>query len=56
MRYVSLRQAWTIAIWATISTRKALRDPNSKPELDRRLDQALKETFPASDLMAIMIC
>jgi hypothetical protein len=38
------------------TTRKGIRDPNSKLELDRRLDQALKETFPASDSMAIMIC
>lgn len=37
-------------------TRKSRRDPNSKSDLDRRLDQALKETFPASDSMAIIIC
>jgi hypothetical protein len=35
--------------------RKSFRDLNSKMELDRRLDQALKETFPASDSMAIII-
>lgn len=37
-------------------TRKSPRDLNSKLDLDRRLDQALKETFPASDSMAIIIC
>jgi hypothetical protein len=30
-------------------------DPNSKCELDRRLDEALKETFPASDPISIVI-
>jgi hypothetical protein len=30
-------------------------DPNSKHELDRRLDEALKETFPASDPISIVI-
>jgi hypothetical protein len=30
-------------------------DPNDKPALDRRLDQALAETFPASDPVAIVI-
>ena len=30
-------------------------DPNAKPALDRRLDQALAETFPASDPVAIVI-
>jgi hypothetical protein len=30
-------------------------DPNSNEELDRRLDQALQETFPASDPVAIII-
>jgi hypothetical protein len=29
---------------------------NSKPDLERRLDQTLLETFPASDSMAIIIC
>ena len=29
---------------------------NSKSELERRLNQALLETFPASDSMAIIIC
>jgi len=37
-------------------TRKSRRDLNSKLDLDRRLDQALKETFSASDSMAIFIC
>ena len=37
-------------------TRKFRRDLNSKLDLDRRLDQALKETFSASDSMAIIIC
>jgi hypothetical protein len=32
------------------------RDSNSKRELDRRLDQALEETFPASDPVSIVIC
>ena len=36
--------------------RSSLRDQNSKSQLDRRLDQALVETFPASDSIAIMIC
>ena len=30
-------------------------DPNSKRELDRRLDEALKETFPASDPISVVI-
>jgi hypothetical protein len=29
---------------------------NSQAELDRRLDQALEETFPASDPVSVMIC
>ena len=29
---------------------------NTMNELDRRLDEALKETFPASDPVAVMIC
>lgn len=29
---------------------------NSRAELDRRLDDALKETFPASDPISIMVC
>jgi hypothetical protein len=37
-------------------TLASLRDQNSKSELDRRLDQALAETFPASDSVAIIIC
>jgi hypothetical protein len=36
--------------------RASLRDQNSKSALDRRLDQALAETFPASDSIAIIIC
>jgi hypothetical protein len=33
------------------------REPaNSRAELDRRLDQALEDTFPASDPVSIMIC
>jgi len=32
-----------------------LTDPNSKIELDRRLDQALEDTFPASDPVSIVI-
>jgi hypothetical protein len=35
---------------------RTLVDPNSKQELDRRLDLALEETFPASDPIAILIC
>jgi hypothetical protein len=37
-------------------TRTSLRRQNSKSELDRRLDQALAATFPASDSIAIIIC
>jgi hypothetical protein len=37
-------------------TRTSLRHQNSKSELDRRLDQALGATFPASDSIAIIIC
>ena len=33
----------------------AQRAQNSKQELDRRLDQALEETFPASDPVSIII-
>jgi hypothetical protein len=33
----------------------SIEDSNSKRELDRRLDQALEETFPASDLVSILI-
>jgi hypothetical protein len=29
---------------------------NSQAELDRRLDQALEETFPASDPVSVTIC
>jgi hypothetical protein len=36
-------------------TRAALRNQNSKAELDRRLDQALEETFPASDSISIFV-
>jgi hypothetical protein len=34
---------------------EAIRDENSTSELDRRLDQALEETFPASDPIAIVV-
>jgi hypothetical protein len=34
----------------------SLRNDNSKSELDRRLEQALLETFPASDSIAVIIC
>jgi hypothetical protein len=37
-------------------TGTSLRHQNSKSELDRRLDQALAATFPASDSIAIIIC
>jgi hypothetical protein len=30
-------------------------DPNSRQALDRRLDRALEDTFPASDPISIMI-
>ena len=30
-------------------------DSNSKRALDRRLDEALKDTFPASDAVSIVI-
>lgn len=33
----------------------AQREQNSKGELDRRLDEALKETFPASDPVSIVV-
>ena len=32
-----------------------IEDSNSKHELDRRLDQALEDTFPASDPVSIVI-
>jgi hypothetical protein len=32
-----------------------LEESNSKRELDRRLDQALEDTFPASDPVAILV-
>lgn len=38
------------------SGRRSTRDANSPQELDRRLDQALEETFPASDPISIIIC
>jgi len=38
------------------TTNASLRSENSKLELDRRLDQALAETFPASDSIAVIIC
>jgi len=37
-------------------TRASIRNQNTESELDRRLDQALVETFPASDSIAIIIC
>ena len=37
-----------------ISTASA-EDLNSKRALDRRLDEALKDTFPASDAVSIVI-
>lgn len=33
----------------------AQQEQNSKRELDRRLDQALEETFPASDAVSVII-
>ena len=39
---------------AQISTASA-GDSNSKRALDRRLDEALKDTFPASDAVSIVI-
>jgi hypothetical protein len=33
----------------------AQQEQNSKRELDRRLDQALQETFPASDAVSVII-
>ncbi len=38
------------------ANRESLREQNSKSQLDRRLDHALEETFPASDPIAVMIC
>jgi hypothetical protein len=35
---------------------RALHGQNSAAELDRRLDQALEDTFPASDPIAILVC
>ncbi len=37
-------------------TKRALHSQNSASELDRRLDQALEDTFPASDPVAIVVC
>jgi hypothetical protein len=37
------------------ATRQLLDEQNSKLNLDRRLDLALEETFPASDPFSIMI-
>jgi len=31
-------------------------DGNSRDDLDRRLDEALMETFPASDPVSIIVC
>jgi hypothetical protein len=33
----------------------SLRGDNSRRELDRRLDQGLEETFPASDPVSVLI-
>jgi hypothetical protein len=38
-----------------VEIRQPLAVSNSKRELDRRLDQALMDTFPASDPVSIMI-
>ena len=37
------------------ATKVPRRNPNSKAALDRRLDLALVETFPASDSIAVII-
>ena len=37
------------------SDRTRFRDENGKAELERRLDLALEETFPASDPVSIII-
>lgn len=37
------------------AARELLDDQNSRHDLDRRLDLALEETFPASDPVSIMI-
>ena len=34
----------------------SVRGDDSRPELDRRLDQGLEETFPASDPVSVLIC
>jgi len=44
-------RAWTHRDRAISSTE----DSNSKRALDRRLDQALEDTFPASDPVSIVI-
>jgi hypothetical protein len=38
------------------TTRDLPQDEHSKAETDRRLDQALEQTFPASDPISVMIC
>jgi hypothetical protein len=38
------------------TTRELSQAENSKAEVDRRLDQALEQTFPASDPISVMIC
>jgi hypothetical protein len=40
---------------AAIAGNEIAFDSNSNRELDRRLDEALKETFPASDPISIVI-
>lgn len=37
------------------SARENASDPNSWQALDRRLDRALEETFPASDPVSVLI-
>ena len=39
-----------------LACRDSFRAQNSQRELDRRLDQALEETFPASNPISVMIC
>ena len=42
--------------WKTRDVHSAsFEESNSQRELDRRLDQALEDTFPASDPVAILI-
>jgi hypothetical protein len=41
--------------WKYRQVTASTEDSNSKRALDRRLDQALEDTFPASDPVSIMI-